>query len=111
MNIEDRIKQAAENAVVSFITSHNWLQPDYQKRVTVPSDILTDAWARVDVEQIKKHLTTRIEAELADRLMNHMAAEMATDVKQILGVPERREALRAIARAHLETIMKKGLQP
>lgn len=40
--------------------------------------------------------------------MNHMAAELATDIKQILSVKERREALRALAREHMDAVMKAG---
>jgi len=108
-SLEAQIKFHAEKAVLHFITNGAWLQPDYQNRVTVPAGLLQGAWALVDTDAIKVKLKERIEAELADRLVNHMAAEMATDIKQILSVPERREAVRQIAREHLESIMKKGL--
>lgn len=108
-SLEEQIKFHAEKAVLHFITNGAWLQPDYQNRVTVPAGLLQGAWALVDQDGIKKALAKRIEAELADRLVNHMAAEMATDIKQILSVPERREAVRQIARQHLESIMKLGL--
>lgn len=109
--LEAQIKFHAEKAVLKFITDGGWLVPDYQNRVTVPAGLLQGAWALVDQEAVKRRLKERIETELADRLMNHMAAEMATDVKQILSVPERREAIRQIAREHLESIMQKGLTP
>lgn len=108
-SLEAQIKFHAEKAVLHFITNGGWLVPDYQNRVTVPAGLLQGAWALVDQEAVKVKLKERIEVELADRLVNHMAAEMATDVKQILGVPERREAIRQIARQHLESIMKTGL--
>ena len=41
-------------------------------------------------------------------MVNHMAAELATDIKQILSVQERREALRALAREHMDSIMSRG---
>lgn len=109
-DLEQRIKQHAENAVIAFIASTNWLQPDYKNRQTVPGDILDAAWALVDRKAIQKQLAQRIEAELADRIINHIAAELATDIKQILGVTERREMIRQIARDHLTAIMKAGVQ-
>lgn len=33
-------------------------------------------------------IAERLESELADRMVNHMAAELATDIKQILSVRE-----------------------
>lgn len=106
--LEEQIKHHAEKAVLHFITNGAWLQPDYQNRVTVPAGILQRAWDLVDQREIEKKLAVRIESELADRLVNHIAAEIATDVKQILSVPERREAVRQLARDHMQSIMAKG---
>lgn len=104
-SIEQRLKEAAENAAISFIQSPgNWLMPDYKNRVNLPPDFINDVWALVDREKVKAHLAARIEQELADRVMNHIAAEMARDVKQLLSNPERREAVRSVARAHLDAI-------
>jgi hypothetical protein len=47
-------------------------------------------------------------SELTERMVNHMAAELATDIKQILAVKERREMLRGLARDHMEAVMKAG---
>ena len=43
-------------------------------------------------------------------MVNHMAAELATDIKQILSVSERREMLRGLARDHMDAVMSAGLQ-
>ena len=108
-DFENAVKAAAEKAVLKIITEGSWVQPDYENRVKLPKDFMVKVWEMVDTEKIKKHLAERIESELADRLVNHMAAEIATDVKQILSVTERREALRSLARAHMEEIMKVGI--
>ena len=36
------------------------------------------------------------------------AAELATDIKQILSVQERREMLRGLAREHMDAVMQAG---
>ncbi len=54
--------------------------------------------------KIKAALAVRLEAELADRIVTLMASEIATDVKQILSVKERREAIRAVTRENLDRI-------
>ena len=68
--------------------------------------MMKDIWKMVDVEKVKRKMADRLEEELAERIINKMAEEISTDVKQILSVKERREALRSIAREHMDTIMR-----
>lgn len=104
-DFETQVKQLAEKAVLSmFAKAENWLQPDYNNRVKIPASLMAEVWSLVNVEKIKKQMAARLEQELADRIVNHMAAELATDVKQILSVAERREALRAVCRENMDRI-------
>lgn len=105
-DLELAIKTAAEKAVLKIITEGIWIAPDYANRVQIPKDFMSQVWQMVDQDKVKKHLVARLEAELADRMVNHMAAELATDIKQILSVTERREALRSLARGHMDAIMQ-----
>jgi hypothetical protein len=93
-NIETRLKTAAENSILKIIEGGGWIQPDYANRIQLPRDLMNEVWAMVDRDALKLRLKERIEAELADRIVNHIAAELATDIKQILSVTERREAIR-----------------
>ena len=104
--LETKIHQMAEKAVLKIITGGSWIAPDYANRVQIPKDFMLQVWSMVDQEKVKAHLVARLEAELADRMVNHMAAELATDIKQILSVTERREALRSLARNHMDAIMQ-----
>lgn len=110
MSIESQIQAAAEKAVLHFIGQGGWLMPNYEARLQVPPEILHEAWALVDRATLREQLTARIESELADRIVNHIAAELATDIKQLLSVKERREAIRALARDHMDSIMSAGAQ-
>lgn len=107
-DLEKQIKTLSEKAVLHmFAKAENWISPDYSNRVKIPPSLMADVWALVDVEKIKKQMASRLEKELADRIVNHMAAELATDVKQILSVTERREALRAVCRENMDRICGK----
>ena len=108
MNIEAQIKSAAEKAVLHFIGQGGWLMPNYEARLNVPPEMLHEAWALVDRAKLREQITARIESELAERIVNHIAAELATDIKQILSVKERREAIRSLARVHMDSIMSAG---
>lgn len=99
------VQDVAQKAVVKIITGGHWIEIPYDQRVKVPPSFIQQVWALVDLEKIKQQLATRIEKELADRVVNHMAAELSTDIKQILGNPERREEIRAVARKHLSHLM------
>lgn len=103
-DLESKLKALTEKAVVKMVSEGSFIQPDYANRVKVPADFMSDVWALVDVEKVKKQMAKRLEEELANRIVNHMAAELATDVKQILSVKERREALRAVVRENMERI-------
>ena len=108
-DFEQAIKVAAESAVLKIISEGSWVAPDYANRFKIPAEMLSEIWKMVDVAKVKQKMAARLEEELADRIVNKMAEEISTDVKQILSVKERREALRNIAREHMDAIMKSGL--
>jgi hypothetical protein len=108
-DLESAVKAAAEKAVLRFIESGGWLMPNYESRLKIPADWIADCWRLVDAEKLKARIAERLEAELANRMVNHMAAELATDIKQILGVRERREMLCELARRHMESVMGAGV--
>lgn len=107
-NFETAVKAAAEKAVLKFIGDGGWLLPNYEGRLKIPADWVADCWRLVDADKVRAQVAARLEAELAERMVNHMAAELATDIKQILSVQERREALRALARQNMDSIMNAG---
>lgn len=108
-DLEQQIKAAAEKAVLRFVGEGNWLLPNYESRLKVPAEWIADCWKLVDANKLKAQIAQRLEAELAERMVNHMAAELATDIKQILSVKERREMLRNLAREHMDAVMKAGV--
>ena len=107
-DFDTRVKEAAEKAVLQFVGSGGWLLPNYESRLKIPAEWIADCWRLVDAEKLKQQIATRLESELADRMVNHMAAELATDIKQILSVKERREMLRGLAREHMDAVMAAG---
>ena len=105
---ETAVKEAAEQAVLRLVAGGQWVMPDYQSRVRIPDGWMQEMWRLVDADRIRAQVAQRVEAELAERIVNHIAAELATDIKQILSVKERREAIRALARQHMESLMTAG---
>ena len=71
-DFEIALKSAAEKAVLKIISEGSWIAPDYANRFKIPASMLEDI------------------EELADKIINRMAEEISTDVKQILSVKERK---------------------
>lgn len=105
---EEALKQAAERSLLKIVMEGGWIQPDYANRFKIPGDLLQDIYGLIDREALKAQIAKSLEAELADRIVNALAAEIATDIKQILSVKERREAIREVARKHLINITNDG---
>ena len=105
-DFEDKVQRAAELAVLKFIGDGGWLMPNYEARLKIPQEWLAECWRLVDADKLRAQIAARLEAELADRVVNHMAAELATDIKQILSVQERREALRSVVRDNLDKLTR-----
>jgi hypothetical protein len=106
-NFEKQVKDAAEQAVLKIIREGGWVMPDYANRYRIPADFMTDCWNLVDKEKIKAELVKRLELELAERIVNKMAEEISTDIKQILSNKERREEIRAVVRENIDRLTKK----
>ena len=107
-DFEQAVKVAAEKAVLKFVEDGAWLIPNYENRLKVPVEWIADCWRLVDSAKLKAKIAERLESELADRMVNHMATGLATDIKQILSVKERREMLRGLARDHMDAVMAAG---
>ena len=109
-DFESQVKEAAEQAVLKFVRDGGWLLPNYESRVKIPASWMNECWQLVDTARLKKLLAQRIEEELSDRMVSIMAAELATDIKQILSHKERREMLRGLARQHMDAVMAAGAE-
>lgn len=110
LSFEQKLVQGVQQIILKNLADGSFLMPDYSTRFKIPADFVASIWAGMDKDRLRQQITERIESELAERIVNQMAAELATDIKQILSVKERREALRAIARAHMESIMSLGVK-
>lgn len=99
---------AVEQSALKQIKEHG-VNINYNDRISIPKSFMDEIWKMVDREALKRQIAVRLESELADRIVNKIAEELSTDIKQILSVKERREAIRSLAREHMESIMKAGL--
>ena len=94
-----------EKSIVKQIGEAKLVNIPYSGLFTLPESFISNAWERVDKDALNKKLAERIESELIDRIVNHMAAEISTDIKQVLSTKERRESIRAVCRKNLDLIV------
>lgn len=105
-SFEKAIHDHAEKALLKMIGEGQFIMPDYRNRVPIPESFMRDVWNMLDLNVIKAKMADKLHDVVVDHVMNKLAQEIATDVKQVLSVTERREAIRAIARQHIDSIAK-----
>lgn len=106
MSFDKKLIEVVQNQIVNSIQKADLLQLRYDERFKLPDYFIQECWDLVDKESLKANLAKRIESELVDRLINSIASEMATDIKQVLSVKERREAVRQVVRDNIDALTK-----
>ena len=104
---EDDLMNSVKCAMVNQINKTDFIQIPYDQRKKIPDHFIERAWELVDHSELCKKLSQRLESELVDRIVNHMASEIATDIKQVLSVKERREKIRSLVRENIEELTAK----
>ena len=104
-SFESDLMNSVKCSMVKQISNAEFVKILYNDRVHLPDNFLEEAWGLVDKEALLVKLGARLETELVDRLVNHMASELATDIKQVLSVKERREAIRSVVRDNIDKLV------
>lgn len=105
MTFEERVTQELQTSLLKSIRDNDLVTPSYNQRLKIPQEVVEDCWNMVDIGKVKEQIAELIESQLAERIVNSIAAELATDIKQILSVKERREAIRSLARNNMDAIL------
>lgn len=104
-DFESRVKEAAENSLLRLLENpNNWHVQPADKHIKVPPGLMNEVWQMVDFQKVKAAMADLIQQQLAERIVNHMAAEIANDIKKVLSDPERREAIRAVCRENIDRL-------
>ena len=104
MSFEEKLINTMKQRIEQQIQGLPLVANNYDSLIKVPASFYEDAWKLVDKEKILQQLAIRLEAEVADRIVNLIASEIATDIKQVLSNKERRESIRAVARNMIDKI-------
>jgi hypothetical protein len=105
-DLKERISEEIEKAILSQIRDSSFIRFDRTWNSKVSSSMLDDAWEMVDHHKIKTEMAKILEQTIAEKVINLMASEIATDMKLILSNKDRREEIRHVARTHLKHMIK-----
>lgn len=105
-DFESDLINSVKCALTKQITGTDFIAINYNDRMKLPEDFINRAWKLVDQERLLTKLAERLELELVDRLVNQIAAELATDIKQVLSVKERREEVRNLVRENINRLTR-----
>lgn len=105
-DFESDLLNVVKHSLTNQLKKENLISIPYDQKVKLPDDFMQKAWGFIDQEALLGKLAERLESELIDRLVNQMAAEIATDIKQVLSVKERREAVRSVVRDNIDKLTK-----
>ena len=104
MTFEQQLAEAVQQSVLKMVRDGSLVIPDYASRAKVPHAKVQELYDSVDWVRVKELCLARVEERCADHLLNAMATEMATDVKQVLSNKELREEVRAFIRAGVKRV-------
>lgn len=98
--------KAAEDALVKFIGSQDWLKLEWNEKFLVGNGIFRQVYESIDIDRVKARLCERIEDKVVDTIIASMATEIGTDTKRIMSNQELREDLRSVLRDRIRSCVK-----
>jgi hypothetical protein len=101
---EQQLTEAVQQSVLKMVRDGNLVVPDYAARAKVPPAKVQELYDSIDWNRVRAVVMDRIEERCADSVLNNMATEMATDIKQVLSNKELREEVRSFIRAGIKRV-------
>lgn len=104
MTFDQQLQEAVQHSVLKMVRDGNLVVPDYAARAHVPAAKVQELYNAVDWSRVRELVLADVERAVADKILNAMATEMATDIKQILSNKELREEVRSFIRAGIRRV-------
>lgn len=102
-NFEKDLIQKIHNSIFNQVQKAEFVDTGYNSnKIKLPQTLMEECYKNIDMENLKKKITQRLEDEVADKIVNKMLTEYANDVKQIMSNTELREELRGILRSKIK---------
>lgn len=104
--------ESMQIALVEYLRKGEWFHGvNYEQRVKIGQGVLRALYGQLDMDRVMSLVKDRVEQRLADSIMNAMATETATDIKQIMCNTELREDLRSYLRSRMREAVARVEKP
>lgn len=107
VNFEEKFNDLIQKKIINDISKQDLIKINYNNRYEVSYEILKECYEKIDIEKVKEKIISRLEEEMADKIVNKMVTEFSNDIKQIMCNRELREDLRYYMRIKIEEINDK----
>ena len=107
VNFEEKFNDLIQKKIINDISKQDFIKINYDNRCEVPYEVLKECYEKIDIEKVKEKIISRLEEEMADKIVNKMVTEFSNDIKQIMCNRELREDLRYYMRTKIEEINDK----
>lgn len=106
LTFEQRLIEAVQDSVLKMAREGGLVMPEYSQRAKVPPAQLQALYDAIDWQRVRSLCLAQVEEKCADTMLNAMATEIATDIKQVLSNKELREEVRTFIRAGINRVAK-----
>ena len=105
-DFDKQLQEAVQQSVLKMVRNGDLVLPEYAARAKIPPAKVQELYDAVDWGRVRALVLAEIESAVADKILNAMAAEMATDIKQVLSNKELREEVRGFIRAGVRRVVE-----
>lgn len=99
--LEEKLQEVVEKSIIEKVSRGHWLTVR-TGRLEMDDKFLKEVYDSVDMDKVLKICVDKLETKLADKILNNMATELATDVKSILSDTQLREEVRFYLRKNIK---------
>lgn len=93
-NFEDNLMDAIQKNIIKGIQDTTFVERWNQSKISIPNEIVTQAFSSIDRESILKMVRERIEEQIASTIVGQLLTETATDTKRIMSDPALRQQIK-----------------
>ena len=107
VNFEEKFNDLIQKKIINDISKQDLIKINCNNRYEVPYEVFKECYEKIDIEKVKEKIISRLEEEMADKIVNKMVTEFSNDIKQIMCNRELREDLRYYMRTKIKEINDK----